>query len=143
MLEAKLNNKEAAFSQSAVEHAATSVGSTSASAINNEVPLSQSSQEHARSRSHRVGTITTGLCFIGFGVAFLLHTLFGMFTYENILAVWPLILISLGVEVLAASRFCKTFVYDKAGAFMMILMGFFSMSMAFADMCLKHAEVFW
>jgi hypothetical protein len=125
---------------------------TSASAINKEVLLSRSSPEHARTsfdntsasaRSHRVGTITTGLCFIGFGVAFLLHTTLGMFSYENILSVWPLILISLGIEVLAASKFCKTFVYDKAGAFMMIMMGFFSMSMAFADICLKHAEVFW
>ena len=71
---------------------------TSASAVNKEVLLSQGSTEHVR--SHRVGTITTGLCFIGFGVAFLLHTTLGMFSYENILSVWPLILISLGIVVL-------------------------------------------
>ncbi|WP_044933052.1 LiaF transmembrane domain-containing protein [Butyrivibrio sp. AC2005] len=98
--------------------------------------------EKTQIMTHRVGTITTGLCFIGFGTAFLLHTTFGMFTYESIVAAWPLILISLGVEVLLASGLKQKFVYDKAGAFMMIVMGFFSMSMAIAEVCIKHAEMY-
>lgn len=93
-------------------------------------------------RVHRVGTITTGLTFVGFGLLFLVHTLFGLFTYSNILAIWPLILIALGVEVLLASGLKEKFVYDKAGAFLIIVMGIFAMTMAFAEMCLQHMEVF-
>ena len=94
-------------------------------------------------RTHRVGTITIGLCFIGFGVLFLLHTLFGLFTYEMITALWPIILIALGVEVLLANVIGENFVYDKAGAVMMVIMGLFAMSMAFVDICFKHAEFFY
>ncbi|WP_408070571.1 LiaF transmembrane domain-containing protein [Butyrivibrio sp. JL13D10] len=104
--------------------------------------LDYKNTESLQVRTHRVGTITTGLCFIGYGAAFLLHTTLGLFTYESILAAWPLILIALGVEVLLASSLKKNFVYDKAGAFMMIIMGFFSMSMAIAEICIKHAEMF-
>ncbi len=88
-------------------------------------------------RIHRVGTITTGLCFVGFGILFILHTAFNLFTYEGILTMWPLILIVLGIEVLISNKYYQNFVYDKAGAFMMIIMGLFSMTMAFVDMCLK------
>ena len=93
-------------------------------------------------RTHRVGSITTGLCFVGYGVMFLLHTTLGLFTYESIMATWPVILIVLGIEVLLATGLKKNFIYDKAGAFMIIVMGFFSMSMAVADMCIRHAEIF-
>lgn len=93
-------------------------------------------------RIHRVGTITTGLTFVGFGALFLVHSIFGIFTYSSIMAIWPLILIALGVEVLLASTLKEKFVYDKAGAFMMIVMAFFAMTMAFAEMCLQHIEIF-
>ena len=93
-------------------------------------------------RIHRVGTVTVGICFVGFGVLFLLHTLFGLFTYEMIMSLWPIILIALGIEVLLANVLGKEFIYDKAGAFMMIIMGMFSISMAIADICLKHAELY-
>ncbi len=93
-------------------------------------------------RTHRVGTVTIGLCFVGFGILFLLHTLFGLFTYEMIMALWPIILIALGVEVLLTNIFGDNFVYDKAGVVMMVIMGLFSMSMAFADICFKHAEFY-
>ena len=95
------------------------------------------SREESCIRTHRVGTITTGLCFIGFGIMFLLHTVFNLLTYESILTVWPIILIALGIEVLLSNKFCKNFVYDKAGAVMMIIMGLFSMTMAFAEFCIK------
>ncbi|WP_051209101.1 LiaF transmembrane domain-containing protein [Butyrivibrio sp. WCD3002] len=88
-------------------------------------------------RVHRVGTITTGLCFVGFGILFILHTAFNLFTYEWILTMWPLILIALGIEILLSNKYYQNFVYDKAGAFMIIIMGLFSMMMAFADMCMK------
>ncbi|WP_051197868.1 LiaF transmembrane domain-containing protein [Butyrivibrio sp. MB2005] len=88
-------------------------------------------------RIHRVGTITTGLCFVGFGILFILHTAFNLFTYEWILTMWPLILIALGIEILLSNKYYQNFVYDKAGAFMIIIMGLFSMMMAFADMCMK------
>ncbi len=93
-------------------------------------------------RVHRVGTITTGLCFVAFGILFLLHTLLGLFTYEMIMSLWPIILIALGVEVLLTNICSKRFVYDKAGVFMMVIMGFFSMGMALADICIKHAEFY-
>ena len=93
-------------------------------------------------RVHRVGTITTGLTFVAFGLLFMVHTMFGLFTYSSIMSIWPLVLIALGVEVLLASGLKEKFVYDKAGAFMMIIMSLFAMTMAFAEMCLQHVELF-
>ena len=89
-------------------------------------------------RTHRVGTITAGLSMIAFGVLFLLHILFQNVSYELIFRLWPVILIGLGLELLASARGKDTFVYDKAAIFLLILLTFFAMGMAGADLVFRY-----
>lgn len=90
--------------------------------------------------TRRVGTITVGVSMVGFGVLFLLSSLFEAIGYETVFAMWPLILIVLGFEVLAATAFKGKLVYDKGSVFIMILMMFLAAGMAAVDVCLKVAE---
>lgn len=90
-------------------------------------------------RTHRVGSLTAGLCMIAFGVLFLLHSFGNLLSLERIFRLWPVILIGLGLELLVSNFLDKKLVYDKAAVFLLILMSFFSMGMACAELCLKHA----
>lgn len=89
-------------------------------------------------RIHRVGTITTGLAFIAFGVMFVLHLFLNAISYDLIFKLWPLILIGLGVEVLASNLKPDNIVYDKAAIVLMFFMALFAMCMAGADMAFQY-----
>ena len=93
-------------------------------------------------RTHRVGSVTTGISMVGFGVLLLLHSLFGMISYSVIFSLWPLILIGLGVELLLSNLCTKKIVYDKAAVFLLIIMTLFVMGMAVADVCMQTAEIY-
>lgn len=93
-------------------------------------------------RTHRVGTITTGLCMIGFGVLFLLHLWKRTITYDLIFALWPVILIGLGLELLLSNFSARKIVYDKAAIFLLILMTLFAMGMAAADVCMEASRIY-
>ena len=93
-------------------------------------------------RIHRVGSVTTGISMAGFGVLLLLHSLFGMISYEIIFSLWPLILIGLGIELLLSNFLEKRIVYDKAAVFLLIIMTLFVMGMAVADICIQATEVY-
>ncbi len=90
-------------------------------------------------RTHRVGTITTGLTLIASGVLFVIHTFLGALSYETIFKMWPIILIGLGLEVLVSNFSKEKIIYDKAGVLLMFLVVFFAMGMACADICFEHA----
>ena len=89
-------------------------------------------------RIHRVGTVTTGLAFIAFGVMFILHLFLNVMSYEMIFKLWPLILIGLGVEVLASNLKSESVVYDKAAIVLIFILAFFAMCMAGADMMFQY-----
>ena len=90
-------------------------------------------------RIHRVGTITTGCTLIAAVVLFVIHTFLNIISYEMIFRLWPIILIGLGLEVLAANFSKERIVYDKAGVVLLFLVVFFAMGMACADICFEHA----
>lgn len=83
-------------------------------------------------RTHRVGTVTLGFSLVIFGILFLIHMVIPALRYEIIYRLWPIMLISLGVEVLLTNMKIEqeAFVYDKGAVFLMILICFFSMTMA-------------
>lgn len=92
-------------------------------------------------RTHKVGSITAGLSMIAFGVLFLIHLFTGMIDYESIFRIWPFMIIGLGLELLISNFLTEKLVYDKAAVFLLILVSFFAMSMAGADIlfqCFKE-----
>lgn len=54
----------------------------------------------------RVGSVTLGICLVGYGLLFLAHDVFRL-PYRFICRIWPVLLILLGAEILAASFFYK------------------------------------
>lgn len=98
-------------------------------------------EEKPTIRTHRVGTVTFGLILIVMGALFLLKMIFPVLDYELIFRLWPLIFISLGIEVLISSRRAEDrLTYDGAAVFLLILLVFFAMGMAGFDLAFTHAE---
>lgn len=89
-------------------------------------------------RVHRVGSVTTGMTMIGFGILFLLRLCFEWISYEIIFKLWPLILVGLGIEILISNFADRKYVYDKAAVFLLILVTFFSVCMAGVDVCCTY-----
>lgn len=89
-------------------------------------------------RIHRVGTVTTGIVFIAFGVMFILHLFVNVISYDVIFKLWPLILVGLGVEVLLSNLRPDNLVYDKGAIVLMFILAFFAMGMAGADMVFQY-----
>ena len=91
-------------------------------------------EERPAVRTHRVGSITFGIILVIWGVLFLLRLIFPVLDCELIFRLWPLVFISLGVEVLVSSRRPQQkLVYDGAAIFLMILLMVFAMCMAGMD----------
>lgn len=91
-------------------------------------------------RVHRVGSITSGLTMVGFGILFIIKNITDAISYTTICRLWPAILILLGAEILAYNVKDRKFVYDKGAVFLLIVLMFFAMGMAGADMCIAYAE---
>ncbi|WP_333861217.1 LiaI-LiaF-like domain-containing protein [Clostridium sp.] len=53
-------------------------------------------------KGRRVGTFTSGVILVVFGIMFLVHSAFGNISYELIISLWPVILILIGIEIIAA-----------------------------------------
>lgn len=96
---------------------------------------------------HKVGTLTLGFMLVFFGVLFLVHTAGIALSYEIIFRFWPVILIFLGCEILLAQLLygkkdqTVRLVYDKAAVFLLIVLTFFSMGMALADIILSASQL--
>ncbi len=71
-------------------------------------------------RTHRVSTITAGLCMVVFGGLLLLHTLFDLMSYQMIFSFWPIILVGTGLELLLSNCVKTKIVYDKAAVFLLM-----------------------
>ena len=91
-------------------------------------------------RTHRVGSITTGISMIVFGVLFTLHLFTGFMDYEMIFKLWPFILVGLGIELLISNVLTEKIVYDKAAVFLMIVTSLFAMCMASADIFFQYVK---
>lgn len=91
-------------------------------------------------RGHRVGTLTSGIVLIFFGVMFLLRIFIPTINYQVILSLWPLILIFLGIEILVSYFVNKQEVlrYDLGAIAIILLVTFFAMGMACVDFSISH-----
>lgn len=91
-------------------------------------------------RTHRVGSITSGLSMIAFGVIYAAHLFTDAISFEFIIKLWPFMIIGLGIELLISNARSEKIVYDKAAIFLMILVTFFAMGMAGVGMGLEIME---
>lgn len=89
-------------------------------------------------RIHRVGSITTGISMVVFGILCIMQHFVNVLDYSVILSLWPLIVIGMGVEILLSSSSNRQFVYDKASVFLLFVMAGFAMCMAIAEWSVRH-----
>lgn len=94
-------------------------------------------------RVHRVGSITAGICMVGFGALFMLHTVCGLLDYRVILDLWPLVLIGMGVELLLSNLFKGKILYDKAAIVLMFVMTLFAVALAGVDVFMEVVDQHW
>ncbi|MGI6069748.1 MAG: LiaI-LiaF-like domain-containing protein [Blautia sp.] len=96
-------------------------------------------------RTHRVGTITFGCVLVIFGALFGAHMFLPALTYDFIFRLWPCILILLGIEVLLSNAKLKgtSFIYDKASIFLLIVLTFFTIAMAWVDQMIQYQNLYW
>ena len=99
--------------------------------------------EKRMGRTHRVGTVTCGLMFIVYGILFLLHTIAPKFSYGILFDLWPLVLISLGVEILVSctrkDQEERKIVYDFPAVLLVMFLVLFVVIMAAADYGMRAA----
>lgn len=98
-------------------------------------------------RTRRVGGLTCGIAMVGFGILFLLNTLFGLIDYTTIFSLWPILLICLGVEMLISNmKYSDTeryrLVYDKGAIVLTILVTMFAVGMGITDYCMQFGGVY-
>ncbi len=92
--------------------------------------------------SRRVGTLTLGAFLIITGVLFLINQFTNLISYRLLLALWPSVLILLGIEILFFCFFNKEerLRYDGGAIFIIILLSFFALTMAGIEFFILHAE---
>ncbi len=92
-------------------------------------------------RSRRVGTLTLGICLICTGVLFAVRLFVpDILSYYFIFRLWPVALILLGVEVLAANigNREQKIAYDGWAIVIMILVLLLAATMAGCQILLEH-----
>lgn len=96
---------------------------------------------------HKVGTISCGITLVLYGVLFLIHMVFPLLDYKAIFALWPLILVILGVEILLGCRKKgpegQKFVYDFPAVLIVAAMMFFSFIMAALDYGIRYGGMYY
>lgn len=94
-------------------------------------------------KTRKVGTLTLGIMLITFGALFLINSFTPDISYEFLFKLWPIIFILLGFEILYAnfkSDETNKLVYDKTAFFLIIILTFFAMGMAVAELFINYAN---
>ena len=95
-------------------------------------------------RGRRVGTFTTGIVMVIFGIMFLLRLVNPSINYVLIASMWPLILVLLGIEIIIAYLINKEEImkYDFSAIILIILLSFFAMGMGCMEYVITHMPQF-
>lgn len=93
----------------------------------------------------RVGTFTTGIALVLFGVMLALAGFVQSFDITIVFKLWPFVVLSFGVEVLffAFTNQEDKFRYDGASIFLLVFVVLASMGMAVVERILQIAEMHW
>ena len=95
-------------------------------------------------KGRRVGTLTSGIVLVVFGVMFLLRVVNTNINSSLIASLWPLILVLLGVEIILAYIINKeeTMKYDFSAIILVIILAFFAMGMGGVEFIITHLSEF-
>ena len=95
-------------------------------------------------KGRRVGTFTTGIVLVIFGIMFLLRLVSPNINYLTIASLWPLILVLLGIEIIAGYIINKEEImkYDFSAIFLIIMLSFFAMGMGCMEYVITHMSQF-
>lgn len=109
-----------------------------------EVKAKMKTEMKTEVKTHRVGSITFGGMLVTFGILFLIRIFIPLISYEVLFRLWPIMLISLGIEVLLGNmRSSKvSFVYDGWAIFLTCIMVFFAGVMCFWDCVINYYQTF-
>lgn len=98
-------------------------------------------EEKRSIRTRRIGSVTFGVMLVILGVLFLVRLVVPGIDYYFLLRLWPLVFVSLGVEVLLGSRRVdEIFVYDWAAILLMCVLLVFAMVMGGMDWVFAHTD---
>ncbi|MBO4361116.1 MAG: hypothetical protein J5822_09600 [Eubacteriaceae bacterium] len=86
----------------------------------------------------RVGTLTSGAVMIVSGAALLWHSLSGTVSLQAVFRFWPLIIISLGAELLASDRDPDGRKYDIGAVILMFTVLLFALAMGAAQVYMER-----
>jgi len=91
-------------------------------------------------RGRRVGTFTTGILLVMFGIMFLVRLIYPSIDYLLIASMWPLVLIILGIEIIVAYIINKEEImkYDFGAMFLIIMVSVFAMGMGCLEYVITH-----
>lgn len=93
-------------------------------------------------KGRRVGTFTTGIVLVMFGVMFLLQLIYPSISYLKIAALWPIVLVLLGIEIIVAYSINKEEImkYDFGAIILILIISFFAMGMGCMEYTITHIE---
>ncbi len=92
-------------------------------------------------RVHRVGSITCGILMVFFGILFMVHMFYPALSLEIIMKLWPLILISLGCEMIGANIRKgeeEALKYDRGAIILVFLLACFAVGMGVLEYCMNY-----
>jgi uncharacterized membrane protein HdeD (DUF308 family) len=95
-------------------------------------------------KGRRIGTFTTGIVLVIFGIVFLLRLIYPNINYVIIASMWPIVLVILGIEIILSCFVNKDekIIYDFAGIFILITLSIFAMAMGCMEYIITHIEQF-
>ena len=95
-------------------------------------------------KGRKVGTFTTGILLVMFGILFLLRLTSLNIDYLLISSLWPLVLILLGIEIIMAYLINKEEImkYDFGAIILVVLLSFFAMGMGCMEYVITHISQF-
>ena len=93
-------------------------------------------------KGRRVGTFTTGIVLVIFGIMFLIHLIYPSFSYLRVASLWPVVLVLLGIEIIVACLINKEELikYDFCAIILILMLSFFSMGMGVMEYVITHTQ---
>ena len=95
-------------------------------------------------KGRRVGTLTSGIILVMFGIMFLLRLVMTNINILLIASLWPLILVSVGIEIIVAYIINKEekMKYDFSAIILVVILAFFALGMGGAEFIITHLSQF-